>query len=260
MSKQLILAVPQIDSEKGLIQAALRGTSIADATREDLVIAISATIERGCFFLGLNKSQPDKDSLKLMVIEDCKRRFKDLTLAEIKLAIDNGVHGFYGEVRGMAPRDVYHWLDSYKKEAIRQESLKELKEGDEIKWSPNDDERARIDMYTLETAWLKFKETGSYIDYGNSVYNILDVNRKINLSVDQKNECLEKAKSYLISYYAQEKRLSDDRKLSDIVAISNQVRDTDRNIRVVSEAKRIALTMFFENMVKEGKDIYQLFK
>lgn len=259
MNNQLIIATPAETSERQLILSALSDTSVSKSTMESLAEAVSAAIEKGCFYLGLNKSQTDKDAMKLIVMEDCQRSFKSLTLSEIKLAINQGVKGEYGEVRGMAPKDVFHWINSYKNNQLRIEAIKEVNK-DDINRTPTEDEEVLMALQALDIAWRTFKETGSYIDHGNTIYNILDNNHKFSFTKEEKKSFMAAAKSRMLDYYAPEKHLGNDIKMKEMMAIYAQVKQEDSNIRVIGEAKRIALTRFFESLLASGKDIWDLFK
>lgn len=259
MDNQLTITQKNFESPTELVRQALLGNKIASAPIEDLALAVSGAIEKGCFYLGLNKSSEDRSALKALVIEDCQRSFKFLTLSEIKLAIDNGVRGQYGEVRGMAPRDVYHWISSFQKDGIRVKAMKEITEVIDP-WTPSEQDQIKLAMYTLESAWFKFKETGSYNDHANTVYNILNANKKIDLTTEEKNSCLAQAKAMLMNYYAPEKHLGNDIKMKEMMVIYNQIKAEDSNIRTITQAKQLGLILFFNKLLERKEDIYTLFK
>lgn len=263
MNNQLIIA-NQPKSVMTLVKEAMAETKIKESTPEDLAMAISSAVEQAFFYLGLNKSESDRDATKIIVMEDCFNSFQSLSIGEVKIAIHDGVRGHYGEVRGIAPKDIYHWISAYKTSEIRKKLIQEAmyahkNDDDGYYKMPTQAEKIQLAKYTLEQAWVKFKETGAYSDHGNTVYNILDDNGKIRLTKEEKLICLERAKAYLFNYYAPEKHLGNDIKLKEVLKIYNEIKASDSNIRVKSQAKQFALLMVFEQMKKENIEIYDLF-
>lgn len=260
MSTQLTIPGAKDNSIRHQLMTALKDTKISEARLSDLAEIVSSSIEQGIFYLGLNKNETDRGLLKVAVIEDCRNQFPSLTLSEIAIAIKRGVRGEFGEVYGIAPKDVLAWLSAFKKDAIRLEALKEIAANDEINRTPTEQEEIEIAMNALDIAWRTYKETGTYVDHGNTIYNILDNNRKFSFTREEKNAFLASAKFRMLNYYAPEKHIGNDVKMKEIMAIYTQIRDDDSNVRVRSEAKRIALMVFFERLLQSGKDIWDLFK
>lgn len=260
MSTQLTIPGANDNSIRHQIILALKDTKVSAARLPDLAETISSSIEQGIFYLGLNKNETDRGLLKVAVIEDCRNQFPSLTLAEISLAIKKGVRGEFGQVFGISPKDIFDWLSAFKKDAIRLEAVKELAANDQINRTPTEEEEVQIAMNALNHAWQTFKETGAYVDHGNTIYNILDINGKFSFTKEEKKMFMTSAKSRVLDYYAPEKHLGNDIKMKEMMAIYAQVKEEDSNIRVIGEAKRIALQRFFEQLQAEGKEIWEVFK
>lgn len=258
MNTQLTIPGANDNSVRHQLIIALKDTKISAAKLSDLAETISSSIEQGIFYLGLNKNETDRGLLKVAVIEDCRNQFPSLTLSEISLAIKRGVRGEFGQVFGISPKDIFEWLAAFKKDAIRLEALKEISANDEINRTPTEEEKVLIAMNALATAWKTYKETGAYIDYGNTIYNILDNNHKFSFTKEQKKDFMIRAKSRMLDYYAPEKHIGNDIKMKEMMKIYAQVKDEDSNIRVIGEAKRLALEVFFKDLQASGKEILEL--
>jgi hypothetical protein len=259
MTEQLILHDFK-DSDKAMILQALQDTRIEVLPLEDLADAISSVLERGIFYHGLNKSGPDRNMLKVMVLEDCQKTFRRMTRSEVVAAIENGYRGVYGEVRGIAPKDVYNWLNAYRNNELRKEVKRELEAVDDFKTPPTEEEERAMAMFNLQNAWETFKRTGKYADYGNVIYNILSVNKKISFDEEERNRFKALAKKQLLKYHAPERHLGNDIKMKEAIHLYNSIKTDNEPARIVAEAKTIALNEFFGKLLDEGKDIWDLFK
>lgn len=261
MSDQLVL-YKNDNSERQLMISALCDTRVAAAPIEDLAMVVSKAIEKGIFYLGLiNKSAPDREALKMMVMEDCQTSFITLTLSEVKNAIENGFRGKYGDVRGMAPKDVYNWLKAYKNDPMRNTVRLELEAASQdMSEPPTEEEQIAIATYNLNNAWNTFKQKGYFTDHGNVIYNILDANGKIPFTLEDKERLWKLAKGQLINYHAPEKHFGNEVKMKEAMAITNSIKSEDAKHRIKSEAKQIAVNEFFARLVKDGIELWDIFK
>lgn len=259
MNNQLTIG-HSAESTKQAIIKALNSPKIIDSDFKEFAVAVSAAIEQAVFYLGLNKTDEDRDMLKMAAVNDCQTTFKLLTIAEVALALQNGVRGQYGEVRGMAPKDIYYWLNSYQLDSIRLACKKELAAKQEVSSEPSDEEILEIQTYNINKAWNDFKRDGYFHDHGNVIYNILDRNKKITFSAEEKKQFMHVAKSQLLKTHDPNKHIGDDLKMKEVMKIAESIRADENNIRIIAEAKRLAVDKFFQNLVDNNIELWDLFK
>lgn len=247
-------------SENQIIKAALTAPLVKHAIPYEIDGAVSVAVDRALFYLGSKMPIEDRDMVKVAVIDDAKRHFSNLTIAEIGIAIDNGVKGMYGKVVGLAPKDVFDWLTAYSISEQRKNQASQLAKENEPKPEPTEEEKATLYWNNLVNAWLTFKKDGCYNDHGNSVYNILLANGKINYSDEQMADFMRMAKSDLVKEYNPLKHLGNVVKTNEYKAIIAEITTGgDGNARVKVSAKKIALNHFFGDLMQKGTEITDLF-
>jgi len=248
------------NSENSIIKKALLATQIKHALPYEIDGAINNAIEKAIFFLGLKISEQDRTSIKVIIFDDIKKHFAGLTIAEIGIAIENGSKAKYGEVFGLAPKDVFHWLTEYSASQERIEVKVQLEKESQKPTEPTDEQKAQIAWNNLVLAWRFFKENGYYNDYGNSVYNTLDANGKINFTKYQKLEFKAQALSNLEKQHNPLQYMGNVVKINEARAILDEIRSSDQSTRLVAECKRIALNKFFKNLADVEMEIEDMFE
>jgi hypothetical protein len=205
-----------------------------EAKNHILDCIISAT-----FIGGWNKKD-DQDLVFMVnsIMPDIEKRFKMLTQAEVKSAFDNGAKGQYGETFGISPAACLKWLTAYYMDAER---LKAKKEIEKLKAAPIVQKLSRGEKrQAIQIAYAKFKETGSYHDYGNHIYNSLDAERLIAFTGDQKREFLERGRKIIYDrlqcYKDLAQKRENDKKIEALM---------DDDTTPIIEGKRVALREYF---------------
>lgn len=247
-------------SENQIIKSALTAPLVRSAIPYEIDGAVSVAIDRALFYLGSKMPIEDRDMVKVAVIDDAKRHFPNLTIAEIGVAIDNGVKGMYGKVVGLAPKDVFDWLTAYSISEQRKNQASQLAKEGEPKPEPTDEEKATLYWNNLVNAWLTFKKDGCYNDHGNSVYNTLLANGKINYSDGQMADFMRIAKADLIKEYNPLKHVGNVVKVNEFKAIIAEITSGgDDNTRVKVAARKLALNHFFGELLEMETEITDLF-
>jgi len=259
METELSKINPDLQSENNLVKQALQATKINQALPHEIGGAISAAVDKAIFYLGLKTEDSDRDLIKLNVIADVKRHFPLLTVDELAIAIDNGVHGKYGNVVGLSPKDVYNWINAYSISNERRENQERLqKEQTEVK-EPTDEEKEKLYFENLINAFEIFKEKGTFSDFGNAVYNYLDKKGKINFTVEQKEDFMRMALINLKNEFNPLQHVGNMIKANEFKLILNEIIEQPKNLRVVSEAKRCALNHLFKEFAEIDMEITDLF-
>lgn len=259
MGTELSKIKSDLPSENNLVKQALQATKINQALPHEIGGVISGAIDKAIFYLGLKTDETDRDLIKLNVIADVKRHFPLLTVDELAIAIDNGVHGKYGTVVGLSPKDVYNWINAYSISNERRENQerlqKELAESNE----PTEEEKEQIRWDNLINAWDMYKQNGYFKDFGNSIYNYLDKKGKIKFTVEQKEDFKRIALINLKNEFNPIKYIGNFVMVNDVKRILNEIESDDKNARVIAEAKKVALNQLFSELAEMEMSIEDLF-
>lgn len=248
-----------LPSENNLVKQALQATKINQALPHEIGGAISGAIDKAIFYLGLKTDEADRDLIKLNVISDVKRHFPLLTIDELAIAIDNGVHGKYGAVVGLSPKDVYNWINAYSISNERRENQERLQKEQAEKNEPTEEEKERLRWDNLINAWCMYKQNGYFKDFGNSIYNYLDKKSKIKFTVGQKEDFKRIALINVKNEFNPIKHIGNFVMVNDVKRILNEIESDDKNARVIAEAKKVALNQFFSELAEMGMNIEDLF-
>lgn len=248
-----------VKSENQIVKEALLAPKIKDSNPDDIDDAISASIEKAIFYLGLKTPIQDRSMIKHSVFNDVTKHFPLMTKDEIIFAIDAGSHGQYGPVVGISPKDIYNWIVAFSKSDIRKTKLIEIEKEQEENPQPSDEQQAQMRWDNLINAWLFYKKNRYVNDYGNAVFNTLEINGKLSYTSDQMEDFRRMAKLNLEKKYNPLNHVGDFVKVSEVKAILTQIRNEDKNARVESETKLIALTHFFGELLDFGTEVQDLF-
>lgn len=247
-------------SENQIIKSALKSTLVKSAVPYEIDGSVSVAIDKAIFYLGLKTPNDDRDMIKIAVIDDVKRHFPQLTISEIGIAIENGSKGLYGEVKGLAPKDAFNWLNAYTQSEVRKHQIAELAKQSAPAPKPTDDEQVQMAWNNLLNAWANFKKEGSYNDFGNAVYKTLVDNGKINFSDEQKADFYRLAKAELMKQYNPVQYVGNVVKMNECKSIIAEITNGgDQNTRVKVNAKKLALNHFFKELAEMEMDITDLF-
>lgn len=248
-----------LPSQNEQLKNALQSPKIKEAIPYEIAGVVSSSIEKALFYLGLKTIEIDRDSIKATVIEDIKEHFKSLTIKEIEIAIKNGSRGIYGEVFGLAPKDVYNWIYAFSQSQERKEVVAEVEKQNTFTYSPTEKELKALAWTNLLNAWAKFKAQGFYNDFGNVIYKQLVLNGKINYTESQRADFKRMAKSNLNREFNPVNSINNSIKMFENKKILSEINANEDNARLISEAKKVALNHFFKELLEIGSEIEDLF-
>lgn len=246
-------------SENEKIKQAFQSKKINECSEMEIDIELSTAIDKAILFLGLNTHEQDRYAIKFMACDDVRGKFPLMAIKEISTAIELGVRGNYGEVFGIAPKDIYNWLNSYSISNSRRENQEKLQKEQSERIEPTDEDKAKIYWNNLVKAWHLYKEHGYYNDFGNSVYNTLLINEKINFTIEQKEDFKRIALINLKSIYNPTQHVGNVVKVNEARSILNEIESSSHNSRLIAEAKKIALNQFFKDLLDMDMNVEDLF-
>lgn len=145
---------------------------------------------------GFNVSAEEQKILISYMINEIKTYFKHLTLTEIKIALQKGVRGYYGDVMGMNVRMLHKWIYTYTQE-IRAGVVVKLLER-KVKKEATEEDKKRIRKMWLET-WIDNYEkytkdkNAKPLDLCGMFYDYLKSLEIVSLSKQEVNSIWKKA-------------------------------------------------------------------
>lgn len=184
--------------------------------------------------------------------KELKINYRGLGIQEVKLAIDYGSLGRFGEFYGINSKSIIGWLDEYKK-TLRIEGMKEKRKLNEI----NEMERKKAleenRQKEFHNAVVEYYNTGK-IGYNSAFafYRYLsdDLGHDL-LSKDEKWNIFEKAKKIRCQEF--EKEITDAMKKNDrnsVKQLKLLIQDPPDNY-VKSKAEELALPVLVEKMKQQ---------
>lgn len=213
----------------------------------------------------------DATEQKLLInymIEEIQKDFFHLTLPEVKIALKKGLRGHYDAQYGLNVKSLYISIDNYisetKVEAMT--LFSKLKPKEEYK-GLNDEQKAIVYRKWLESFIILFEkyhegENIDITDIGNVFYKYCTRNKIGSLSDKQKIELENKAKRVVVSKGNEYARSSHEvKELRELVnSINKNKYDEDIELRIVSEAKRLAILVFFDKLIEDKIELGDLIK
>jgi hypothetical protein len=137
------------------IALALKSETISEQHIEDVADMLSQTY----FTAGQKIDTPDLVALAGALYAEVKEYFPFLKIGELRIALQAGVRGSYGEYYGLNIKSIHGWIKAYQVSEVRSQKLRELKK--EIKPPKVDKEKVRRDYWEHVLKQVKnFKETG----------------------------------------------------------------------------------------------------
>lgn len=141
----------------------------------------------------LKGRKPDQETLIFTVREmqqEFKKNYYYLTAEEIKTALDNGVHGVYGEVFDISVCSLCSWLDAYcnSDQHRRYAESRRPKPAAAIaqKATYTESKRNRDMRKYIHDKFDEYRSKGDFIDYGNIAYKFLNERGVIAPTNDEK--------------------------------------------------------------------------
>jgi hypothetical protein len=214
----------------------------------------------------------DKKEQKILInymVEEIKKDFFHLTLPEVQIALKKGLRGHYDTQYGINVKSLYGSLDNYVSETKIEAMTafnKLLKPKEEYK-GLNDEQKAIVYRKWLESFIILFEkyhegENIEITDIGNVFYKYCTRNKIGSLSDKQKIELENKAKRVVVSKGNEYARSSHEvKELRELVnSINKNKYDEDIELRIVSEAKRLAILVFFDKLIEDKIELGDLIK
>lgn len=198
------------------------------------------------------------DTLTSSVMKACPY----IRIAEIPIAIENGILGEYGEYFGLNVVTFVSFVKSHFNSLSRANLVKQNRKDPVEEKIPTDEELAKMDKDILIRAFDTYKRLGYYEDHGNYIYRVAVKKLGLfELSEDRKKEYLEKGKKRAIEAFKTEmvQRPFERNALSkNINDVANMVKGSDGLSRVYKEALQLALMAWFKDLVEMGTEITDL--
>jgi hypothetical protein len=216
---------------------------------------------------GIGMEEGEQEVFISLCIDEVINDFSYLTIEDIRIAVKKGVRLDYGKFYGLNITTLNFWLKEYvnstKKDAMK--LLPQIKPKDEFK-GLNDEQQKIIYKRWLES-WIDLFEKyheGENItisDAGNVFYKYC-IKNKITppLTVSEMLTLENKAKSFIIENGKKQARSPYQIKEVNIImeAINKNKLNDDIELKIVSEAKRLAIFTFFDKLIAEKLELRDL--
>lgn len=216
---------------------------------------------------GIGMEEGEQEVFISLCIDEVINDFSYLTIEDVRIAVKKGVRLDYGKFYGLNITTLNFWLKEYvnstKKDAMK--LLPQIKPKDEFK-GLNDEQQKIIYKRWIES-WIDLFEKyheGENItisDAGNVFYKYC-IKNKITppLTVSEMLTLENKAKSFIIENGKKQARSPYQIKEVNIImeAINKNKLNDDIELKIVSEAKRLAIFTFFDKLIAEKLELRDL--
>ena len=152
--------------------------------------------------MAANKFSTKQDiiSISWSLTEDLQSNYSDMTLEELKLCLNRGVKGYYGEYYNMDIQAIATWIRKHYKHELRLSIKKELKEEEMQKANEERNismSQSDIDMQYVREAFRRYKN-GENLEMLRPpyIYKTLQDRGIINHTREQKLEAMERFKDF----------------------------------------------------------------
>lgn len=112
---------------EGTLLAALKSTRILDLQKQAATERISEMLTQVYYTAGQKLEGKDLSLLTQALYLEVKNYFSFLRIEELKIALNEGVRGQYGEYFGINIKTIHNWVRAYQVSENRKQKLKELK-------------------------------------------------------------------------------------------------------------------------------------
>lgn len=237
---------------------ALQGQKAINARHAQLEYVLAQAMAKAFADMGL-RADDRADEIRYLVqtmpAEVC-RHLPGIRLTEIPLAINRGILRAFGEFYGLNVATFMHFLSSHYHSSARAEALHRYKQQPQQlpeKTPPTEAEMAQIRRNRVCAAFARYKATGSYADYGNLVFDIINQTGKIPYDEHREAQFLQQAQQNLKQRYSQPSIYPAERErlrnnLNDLLTGNAQQ-------KVLAEMKRLILFALFDDLILAGADV-----
>lgn len=216
---------------------------------------------------GIGMEEGEQEVFISLCIDEVINDFSYLTIEDVRIAVKKGVRLDYGKFYGLNITTLNFWLKEYvnstKKDAMK--LLPHIKPKEE--YNGLNDEQKKIVYKRWLDSWIdlfeKYHEGENIIisDAGNVFYKYC-IKNKITppLTVSEMLTLENKAKRLIIANGKEHARSSYQiKEINAIIEAINKNRITDDiELKIVSEAKRLAIYTFFDKLITEKLELRDL--
>jgi len=248
--------IPAAASPAIELQKALQGQKAFNARPAQLEYVLAQAMAKAFADMGI-RADDRADEIHYLVqtmpAEVC-RHLPGIRLTEIPLAINRGILRAFGEFYGLNVATFMHFLSSHYHSSARAEAIKQQQTiAPPAKSSPTKAELQQIRRSRVCTAFAQYKATGSYADYGNLVFDIINQMGKIPYDEHREAQFLQQARQNLKQRYSQPSIYPAERErlrnnLNDLLAGNAQQ-------KVLAEMKRLILFALFDDLILAGVEM-----
>jgi hypothetical protein len=216
---------------------------------------------------GIGMEEGEQEVFISLCIDEVINDFSYLTIEDVRIAVKKGVRLDYGKFYGLNITTLNFWLKEYvnstKKDAMK--LLPQIKPKEEFK-GLNDEQQKIIYKRWLES-WIdlfeKYHEGENIVisDAGNVFYKYC-IKNKITppLTVSEMLTLENKAKRLIIANGKENARSSHQIKEFNAIveAINKNKLNDEIELKIVNEAKRLAIFTFFDKLIAEKLELRDL--
>lgn len=248
---QHINLLPQF--EQVLVRAKFEQPKAIDLNDKDARVEIATLITNLLVDAGYNDSKKKNIIIHLAtrVYEDMITRYKHLTLGELKIALNEGVRGNYGEFKGINITTISFWIKSFEASEYRKNSLQHFNKLVGMQTprpQPTEAEKEKLLQKACTDAYNDFLHGKDFTLIAKVIYDYLKAKHKIVWSDAERAEIKKQAAQ---NY---EQQLLAKKRSQQITAQQFEIALKGKPTLVL-EQKRTALLYYFKRLKNEGRGI-----
>lgn len=229
--------------------------------------------------LGLNPNEEKTNHLMTGIANEIKRSVPNIRLAEIPIAINDGILGVYGDFMSLSVVTVIKFLKAHYNASKRAEIAKQVQQKEEEREPPPIEEQKRIAKGHLIEEFEKYKKTKTTSISSVYLYRFLSEHFGLGkFSKEIKFKMFYDAAKVIVKNLKNEimenpnARLTNSRKIVVLenffaieddplqcgIAIFKGLQNEELKIQIKNESERIALRKFFDDLIEIEQSIEEL--
>lgn len=244
------------EPNKLIVLASLNNPKIRSIEFNEVRNSVIDTIAVVIWESGFNYEEKDQEMLIEYMVNVIKTDYYFLTLEEVKIALQKGVRGRYGEIHGINIRMMCLWLDAFiedkkpimlalpkpkKEEEVKKELTEEQIKENKWKW-----------LNWCISSFEEYKEKGKtdFFDFGNSLYNYIRYSMKlVDLTKEETDDIWTKA----VGKFKSENSIENARNVGNKIDLRSNLERLEKGEASVHEkvrviARRMALPKLFDKI------------
>jgi hypothetical protein len=239
--------------EQVIVRAKFEKPKAADLPRKDAKKEIAKLLTNLLVDAGYTDSQDEKIIIHLTnsLYEDMTTRHKHLTLGELKIALNEGVRGNYGEFKGINITTISFWIKSFEASEYRKNSLQHFNKLVGLQTprpQPTAAEKETLLQKACTDAYADFLAGKDFTLIAKTIYDYLKAKHQI-VWTDAERTQIKKtaAQNYEQQLHA--------KKRSQQITYQQFEIALKQKPTLALEQKRTALLYYFKKLKEEGKQI-----